>query len=170
MVGADDGLLKLLFDPQSLKVLGVHVIGESAAEIVHIGQAVMALNGTMEYFRDTVFNYPTFAEAYKVAALNGLNKLGLTIDDVARASMATRICGFPPVHPPSSRFGPWRILDRSDQNGAWKRMSGRYTQLPNSDRGPLDEAAIPIPPPSFSWPCSGRAVRLHLPPRRRPPR
>jgi len=52
-----------------------HAIGERAAEIIHIGQAVMALNGSIEYFRDTIFNYPTLAEAYKVAALDGLNKL-----------------------------------------------------------------------------------------------
>jgi len=75
MLGDETGLLKILFDPPSLKVLGVHAMGERAAEIIHIGQAVMALGGTMEYFRDTVFNYPTLAEAYKVAALNGLNKL-----------------------------------------------------------------------------------------------
>ena len=75
MLGDDQGLLKILFDPVSLKVLGVHCIGERAAEIIHIGQAVMALDGTMEYFRDTIFNYPTLAEAYKVAALDGLNKL-----------------------------------------------------------------------------------------------
>lgn len=75
MLGDEAGLLKILFDPQSLKVLGVHVIGDRAAEIIHIGQAVMALGGTLEYFRDTVFNYPTMAEAYKIAALNGLNKL-----------------------------------------------------------------------------------------------
>jgi hypothetical protein len=55
----------------------VHVIGESATEIIHIGQAVMALGGTIDYFRDTVFNYPTMAECYKVAALDGLNKLSL---------------------------------------------------------------------------------------------
>jgi len=75
MLGDETGLLKILFDPQSLKVLGVHAMGDRAAEIIHIGQAVMALGGTMEYFRDTVFNYPTLAEAYKVAALNGMNKL-----------------------------------------------------------------------------------------------
>ncbi|MEP6690631.1 MAG: Si-specific NAD(P)(+) transhydrogenase [Gemmatimonadaceae bacterium] len=75
ILGDETGLLKLLFDPSSLKLLGVHVIGEGAAEIVHIGQAVMALGGTIEYFRDTVFNYPTLAEAYKVAALAGLNRL-----------------------------------------------------------------------------------------------
>ncbi len=75
MVGDQSGMLKLLFDPKTLEVLGVHVIGESATEIIHIGQAVISLHGTLEYFRDSVFNYPTFAEAYKVAALNGLNKV-----------------------------------------------------------------------------------------------
>jgi NAD(P) transhydrogenase len=75
MLGDEHGLLKLLFDPTTLKVLGVHVIGERAAEIVHIGQAVMTMGGTIEYFRDAVFNYPTLAEAYKVAALDGLNKI-----------------------------------------------------------------------------------------------
>jgi len=58
-----------------LLLLGIHAIGESATELIHIGQAVMSLNGTLEYFRDTVFNYPTLAEAYKVAALDGLNKI-----------------------------------------------------------------------------------------------
>ena len=75
MLGDEQGLLKLLFDPGNLKLLGVHVIGDRAAEIVHIGQAVLTMGGTLEYFRDTVFNYPTLAEAYKVAALDGLNKL-----------------------------------------------------------------------------------------------
>ena len=75
MLGDDQGFLKLIFDPGSLKLLGVHIIGERAAEIVHIGQAVLALGGTIEYFRDAVFNYPTLAEAFKVAALDGLNKL-----------------------------------------------------------------------------------------------
>jgi len=75
MLGDDQGLLKILFDPDSLKLLGVHIIGERAAEIIHIGQAVLSMRATIEYFRDTVFNYPTLAEAYKVAALDGLNKL-----------------------------------------------------------------------------------------------
>jgi len=75
MLGDEQGLLKMLFDPESLKLLGVHIIGDRAAEIVHIGQAILTLGGTIEYFRDTVFNYPTLAEAYKVAALDGLNKL-----------------------------------------------------------------------------------------------
>ena len=75
IVGDRNGTLKILFDPRSLEVLGVHALGEGATEIIHIGQAVMSLRGTLAYFRDTVFNYPTFAEAYKVAALDGLNKL-----------------------------------------------------------------------------------------------
>jgi NAD(P) transhydrogenase len=75
MIGDDSGLLKILFDPGTLRVLGVHIIGDSATELIHIGQAVMSLGGTLEYFRDIVFNYPNLAEGYKVAALDGLNKL-----------------------------------------------------------------------------------------------
>ncbi len=75
MIGDEIGYLKILFDPKSLRVLGVHVIGQNAAEIIHIGQAVLSLRGTIEYFHDTVFNYPTLAEAYRVAALDGLNKV-----------------------------------------------------------------------------------------------
>ena len=75
MLGGEGGLLKLLFDPSTRKVLGVHIFGERATEIVHIGQAVIAFGGTIDYFRDTVFNYPTMAEAYKVAGLDGLNRL-----------------------------------------------------------------------------------------------
>ena len=73
--GDTTGRLKLLFDPTSKELLGVHIIGEGASELLHIGQAVFALKGTVEYFVDTVFNYPTLAECYKAAAFNGLNKL-----------------------------------------------------------------------------------------------
>ncbi len=75
MVGERGGMLKLLFDPDTLKLLSVHAVGEDATEIIHIGHAVIALGGTVEYFRDNVFNYPTFAEAYKVAAYDGFNKI-----------------------------------------------------------------------------------------------
>jgi NAD(P) transhydrogenase len=75
MLGDETGMLKMLFDRHTRKLLGVHIIGQRATEIVHIGQAVLAHGGSIEYFRDTVFNYPTLAEAYKVAALDGLNKL-----------------------------------------------------------------------------------------------
>lgn len=75
MLGVEAGLLKLLFDPKSRRLLGVHIFGERATEIIHIGQAVLAFGGTIDYFRDAVFNYPTMAEAYKVAGLDGLNRL-----------------------------------------------------------------------------------------------
>jgi NAD(P) transhydrogenase len=75
ILGDETGLLKMLFDPEQLTLYGVHAIGDGAAELIHIAQAVLAFGGTIEYFRDTVFNYPTLAEAYKVAALAGLNRL-----------------------------------------------------------------------------------------------
>jgi NAD(P) transhydrogenase len=73
--GDTTGRLKLVFHRVTRQVLGVHIIGEDAAELVHIGQAVMSLNGTVDYFIDTVFNYPTLAECYKAAAFNGINRL-----------------------------------------------------------------------------------------------
>jgi NAD(P) transhydrogenase len=73
--GDTTGRLKLIFHRDTRKVLGVHIIGEGAAELVHIGQAVMTLNGSVDYFIDAVFNYPTLAECYKVAAFNGLGRL-----------------------------------------------------------------------------------------------
>lgn len=75
MIGDRTGRLKLLFCPNTLKILGVHIIGDGAAELVHIGQTAMSLGGTVAFLRDAVFNYPTLAEAYKVAAFDGLNKL-----------------------------------------------------------------------------------------------
>jgi NAD(P) transhydrogenase len=75
LLGDDIGMLKLLIHQESHTILGVHAIGTGATELIHIGQAVMAFKGTVEYFVNTVFNYPTLAECYKVAALNGLNKL-----------------------------------------------------------------------------------------------
>jgi len=80
ILGDDTGLLKILFHRETLEILGVHCIGATATEIIHIGQTVMAFGGTIEYFRDTVFNYPTMAECYKVAAFDGLNKLALEDD------------------------------------------------------------------------------------------
>ena len=70
-----DGLVKLLVSPADRTLLGVHAFGAGATEVVHIGQAVMGLGGTIDYLVESVFNYPTFAEAYKVAALDALNKL-----------------------------------------------------------------------------------------------
>src|SRR6266536_760780 len=75
ILGETHGLLKLLVDPESLRLLGVHAFGSGAAELVHIGQTVMALDGTVDYLVGAVFNYPTLAESYKVAALDAVNKL-----------------------------------------------------------------------------------------------
>jgi len=75
-ISDEQGFLKLLFDPDSLKLLGVHIMGVRAAEVIHLGQAVLRFGGTIEYFRDAVFNYPSIAEAYKLAAADGLKKAG----------------------------------------------------------------------------------------------
>ncbi len=73
--GDTTGRLKIIFHRETHDILGIHIIGEGASELLHIGQAVMILGGTIDYFIDTVFNYPTLAECYKAAAFNGLNKL-----------------------------------------------------------------------------------------------
>ncbi len=78
ITGNTVGMLKLLFHRQTMEILGIHCFGDQAAEILHIGQAIMAQRGTantIEYFVNTTFNYPTMAEAYRVAALNGINRL-----------------------------------------------------------------------------------------------
>ena len=69
------GLLKILFGIKDHKILGIHIIGEQATELVHVGQMTMALGGTLEFLLNSVFNYPTLAEAYKVAALDAWNRL-----------------------------------------------------------------------------------------------
>ena len=73
--GDTDGRLKIIFNRESKELLGVHIIGDGASELLHIGQAVLTLKGTVDYFVNTVFNYPTLAECYKAAAFNGLNRL-----------------------------------------------------------------------------------------------
>ncbi len=73
--GDTTGRLKIIFHRETREILGVHIIGEGASELLHIGQAVYILKGTVNYFVDTVFNYPTLAECYKAAAFNGINKL-----------------------------------------------------------------------------------------------
>ena len=75
IAGDSYGMLKLLVSTEDLKLLGVHIFGTNATELVHVGQAVMGCGGTIEYLVDAVFNYPTFSEAYKVAALDVMNKL-----------------------------------------------------------------------------------------------
>ena len=81
LLGDEVGMLKLLIHEETRQILGVHAIGTGATELIHIGQAVMAFKGTVDYFINNVFNYPTLAECYKVAALNGSNKLRLLWND-----------------------------------------------------------------------------------------
>jgi NAD(P) transhydrogenase len=75
IIGDSYGVLKLLVSPDDRSLLGVHVFGTGATELVHIGQAVMGCGGTVDYLVDAVFNYPTLAESYKVAALDAMNKI-----------------------------------------------------------------------------------------------
>ena len=75
IINDHDGMLKLIFDPVSRRILGVHIVGDRATELIHIGQAVMTLGGTLDYFIETVLNYPTISEAYKVAALDGFARI-----------------------------------------------------------------------------------------------
>ena len=76
IIGDNAGLLKLIFNLETRELLGVHIIGEGASELIHIGQAVLAHKGSIDYFVNTVFNYPTLAECYKTAAFDGINRLG----------------------------------------------------------------------------------------------
>jgi NAD(P) transhydrogenase len=78
IVGDDSGMFKMLFHRDDERLLGCHCIGTGATELVHVGQAVLALGGGLDYFLKTVFNYPTLAECYKVAAYRASNKLAIT--------------------------------------------------------------------------------------------
>jgi NAD(P) transhydrogenase len=83
IIGDVTGLLKLIFHSETRKLLGVHIIGDGASELIHIGQAVLSFGGTIDYFINTVFNYPTLAECYKVAAFDGINRLGIFAEDAS---------------------------------------------------------------------------------------
>jgi NAD(P) transhydrogenase len=71
-------MMKMLFGLADRKLLGVHIVGEGATELIHIGQAVLNLGGTLDYLVENTFNYPTLAEAYKVAALDAFNRMPVT--------------------------------------------------------------------------------------------
>lgn len=75
ITGSNVGMFKILFHPDTLEILGVHIIGRSATELIHIGQIAISFRARLDYFVDQIFNYPTYAEGYRVAALNGLNKI-----------------------------------------------------------------------------------------------
>lgn len=75
IIGNDPGMFKILFHAETLEILGVHIIGRAATELIHIGQVAMSFHAKVDYFIDQVFNYPTYAEGYRIAALNGMNKV-----------------------------------------------------------------------------------------------
>jgi NAD(P) transhydrogenase len=75
IMGLSSGFLKLIFSLETQRLLGVHILGEGATELIHIGQAVLNLKGTLDYFVENTFNYPTLAEAYKIAALDVWNRM-----------------------------------------------------------------------------------------------
>src|SRR5262249_27444420 len=84
IAGDQTGMLKVIFHADNLRLLGVHVLGDGASELVHVGQTMMVAQGTVDMLRNTVFNYPSLGEAYRVAATNGLNK-------VRRRALATAV-------------------------------------------------------------------------------
>ena len=75
IIGDDRGMIKLVFDPDGLELLGVHIIGENASELLHVGMMVMQYRGTINAFIESVFNFPTLSEAYKYAAYDGLGNV-----------------------------------------------------------------------------------------------
>jgi NAD(P) transhydrogenase len=75
IMGLNTGMMKMIFSIATSRLLGVHIVGEGATELVHIGQAVLNLKGTLDYFIENTFNYPTLAEAYKIAALDAWNRM-----------------------------------------------------------------------------------------------
>ena len=77
-MGLNAGLMKMIFSLKTRRLLGVHIIGEGATELIHIGQAVLNLDGAIDYFIENAFNYPTLAEAYKIAALDAWNRMPRT--------------------------------------------------------------------------------------------
>jgi NAD(P) transhydrogenase len=77
IAGTNVGMFKILFHAETLEILGVHIIGQQATEVIHIGQLAISFHAKIDYFIDQIFNYPTYAEGYRVAALNGYNKIKL---------------------------------------------------------------------------------------------
>jgi NAD(P) transhydrogenase len=90
IMGLQSGMMKMIFGLQDRKLLGVHIVGEGATELIHIGQAVLNLGGTLDYFVENTFNYPTLAEAYKIAALDAFNRMPAVVSCEAPAAELVR--------------------------------------------------------------------------------
>ena len=96
-MGLTSGFMKMIFALETRRLLGVHIVGEGATELIHIGQAVLNLGGALDYFVENTFNYPTLAEAYKIAALDAWNRMPRTqagedvdIDQLEQATAALK--------------------------------------------------------------------------------
>jgi NAD(P) transhydrogenase len=89
IMGLQSGMMKMIFGLTDRKLLGVHIVGEGATELIHIGQAVLNLGGTLDYFVENTFNYPTLAEAYKIAALDAFNRMPSAAQTASEARAAT---------------------------------------------------------------------------------
>ena len=123
ITGQTVGMLKLLFHRETLEILGIHCFGANASEIIHIGQAIMSQQGSANsllYFINTTFNYPTMAEAYRVAALNGYNRACRAVPNPAAVFMAlrwrhscNRLCGSPGTSPRLGGVSPCAVIDYS---------------------------------------------------------
>jgi NAD(P) transhydrogenase len=90
IMGLETGMMKMIFSIRTHRLLGVHIVGEGATELIHIGQAVLNLKGKLDYFIENTFNYPTLAEAYKIAALDAYNRLARTAGPVAPVAQADK--------------------------------------------------------------------------------
>jgi len=123
IIGDSYGMLKLLVSTQTRQLLGVHVFGSHATELVHLGQAIMTCKGTVDQLVDTVFNYPTLSEAYKVAALDAANKLRAVaqLDTAPPALPATVVTELPRPRSPRTRTSASR---RSRTGAPTGRASG----------------------------------------------
>jgi NAD(P) transhydrogenase len=86
IMGLDNGMLKMIFSLKTRRLLGVHIVGEGATELIHIGQAVLNLKGTVDYFVENTFNYPTLAEAYKISGLDAWNRMGELHEHIIEAA------------------------------------------------------------------------------------
>jgi NAD(P) transhydrogenase len=102
IMGLDTGMMKMIFSIRTRRLLGVHIVGEGATELIHIGQAVLNLKGTLDYFIENTFNYPTLAEAYKIAALDAWNRMAIPGRSAASQSGASHSAAVVPIAPVSA--------------------------------------------------------------------
>ena len=116
--------MKMLFALETRRLLGVHIVGEGATELIHIGQAVLNLEGTLDYFVENTFNYPTLAEAYKIAALDAWNRMPARDPDRPfRRSVRRGKGGARPETPAGDRRGPGGRRRRWSRARPWGRAA-----------------------------------------------